>query len=342
MGKDINSNLFERCVAYTDCHFGLRHNSKEHNEDTIEFINWMISVAKEKNAETCIFLGDFHHHRSSINSLTQEYMIHAMRLMNDNFKKTYFLVGNHDLYFKENRSVTSAKFATLFPNIVLVDNISTIGNVSLIPWLVDDEWKGVSKLKSKYIFGHLELPGFKMNAMVEMPDHGELNSSHFKNQDYVFSGHFHKRQTKGKISYIGNPFGHNYSDVWDFDRGCMFIEWDKEPEFINYTDGPRFITTSLSALLENPETYLKNKTYLQVMLDLDISYEEAVFLRETFLTQYSVREFKLIKNSDSQTDTGDEIDAELKTIDEIVISQLMCVESNSIDTNKLVEIYSRL
>jgi DNA repair exonuclease SbcCD nuclease subunit len=302
----------------------------------------MIKIAEEKDAKTCFFLGDYHHHRSSINAQTQNYMIEGMRLLNDNFEKTYFLVGNHDLYFRVNRKITSAKFATLFPNIVLVDQPLVQGDVALIPWLVEEEWKDITDIKSKYLFGHLELPGFKMNAMVEMPDHGTLNSAHFTHQDYVFSGHFHKRQTKGKISYIGNPFGHNYSDVWDFERGGMFLEWGKEPEFLDYPTGPRFISINLTALLENPDLYLKEKTYLQVTLDADITYEEAVFLRETFLTQYNVREFKLVRTQDDELSKEYEGDITFKTVDQIVIEQLTNIDSDAFNNNTLIEIYNGL
>lgn len=335
-------NLFNKTIVWTDCHFGLRHNSSEHNQDIIDYMNWMVAIAKDKGAETCIFMGDYHHHRNSINAQTQDFMIKGMEILNENFLKTYFLVGNHDLYYRENRSITSAKFAKLFPNIELIDELTVKDNVALVPWLVEDEWKDIQSIKSKYVFGHLELPGFKMNAMVEMPDHGTLNGSHFQYQDYVFSGHFHKRQTKGKINYIGNPFGHNYSDVWDFERGALFLEWDKEPEFLNYTEGPRFISINLSALLENPEIYLKPKTYLQVTLDIDISYEEAVFLRETFLTQYNVREFKLVRNQEEDISKDYSGDIVFKTVDQLVLEQLTGIESESFDSKKLIEIYNRL
>ena len=181
-----------------------------------------------------------------------------------------------------------------------------------------------------------------MNAMIEMPDHGTLNATHFEHQEYVFSGHFHKRQTKGKVNYVGNPFGHNYSDVWDFERGAMFIEWDKEPIFLDYENGPRFISINLAALLENPEIYLKPKTYLQVTLDVDITYEEASFLRETFLSQYNVREFKLVKNQDDELSKDYAGDITFKTVDQIVIEQLTNIESDSFETKLLVEIYNRL
>ena len=327
---------------FGDIHFGLRHNSREHNQDCLDFIDWMIAQAQARGVNTCFFLGDWHHHRSNINILTLDYTMQALRKLNASFDKTYIMVGNHDLFYREKRDVHSMVVGSEFPNIELVDSLLVKDDVALIPWLVEDEWKEVSKIKTKYVLGHLELPGFKMNAMVEMPDHGTLNTGHFQHQDYVFSGHFHKRQTKGKINYIGNPFGHNYADVWDFERGCVYLEWDKEPEFIDYTEGPRFISINLSALLENPDIYLKPKTYLQVILDLDITYEEAAFLRETFLTQYSVREFKLIRSQETESEKVFEGDITLKTVDQVVIEQLTNIESDTFDTTKLIEIYNGL
>lgn len=336
------NKLFEKCIVFSDIHFGLRHNSKEHNQDCLDFIDWVIDEGKKRNVDTCLFLGDWHHHRSNINILTLDYTMQALRKLNAGFKKCYIMVGNHDLFYREKRDIHSMVVGSEFPNIELVDQLKVEGDVALIPWLVEEEWKEVSEIKSKYVFGHLELPGFKMNAMVEMPDHGTLNSTHFSSQDYVFSGHFHKRQTKGKITYIGNPFGHNYSDVWDFERGAMYLEWDTEPEFLDYTGGPRFISIALSSLLENPEIYLKPKTYLQVTLDLDITYEEASFLRETFLTQYNVREFKLVRNQDDELSKEYQGEINFKTVDQIVTEQLLNIESDAFDTNKLIEIYNGL
>ncbi|MFI5406872.1 MAG: metallophosphoesterase [Nitrososphaerales archaeon] len=338
----MSTKLFEKVVVFTDIHFGLRHNAREHNQDCLDFLDWLIEQARLRGAESCIFMGDWHHHRSNINILTLDYTMQALRKLNASFKKTYVMVGNHDLFYREKREIHSMVVGSEFPNIVLVNEPVVLDDVALIPWLVEDEWKDVANIKSKYLFGHLELPGFKMNAMVEMPDNGELNSTHFEHQDYVFSGHFHKRQTKGKVNYIGNPFGHNYSDVWDFERGGLFLEWDKEPEFLDYEEGPRFISINLTALLANPDIYLKPKTYLQVTLDADITYEEASFLRETFLDQYNVREFKLIKDHEDELLKDYAGDITVKTVDQIVIEQLTNIESDSFDTKLLVEIYSGL
>ena len=337
----MKNNLFEKVICFTDLHIGLRHNSKVHLDDCLEYIEWFIAEGKQRGAETCICLGDFMHHRNTVNALTLEYGIKILTLLNASFEHTYFLVGNHDLYLKDSRTITSMKFATLFPNITLIDSPKIIDNVALVPWLVEDEWEQIPDIDAKYLFGHLEIPGFKMNAMISMPDHGMLNATHL-NQDRVFSGHFHMRQSKGNISYIGNPFGHNYSDVWDFDRGAMFLEWDKEPEFINYVSGPRFININLTALVENPEIYLKPKTHLQVILDASITYEEASSLREIFLSDFDVREFKLIRNPEEELAVDYNGDIAMKTVDQIVLEGLLILESNKIDPNMLIEIYDRL
>lgn len=338
----MTDQLFKKAIFFTDLHVGLKHNSKQHNDDCSEFIDWFIEEGKKRNAETCFFLGDFSHHRSNVNILTLNYAMSILKKLNDSFEKVYILVGNHDLFFRERRDIHTMIIASEFSNIVLIEHPTTIGNVSLVPWLVEDEWKNVEKMPGKYMFGHFELPGFKMNAMVEMPDHGGINKHNLTKFDYVFSGHFHKRQVQGCVHYIGNPFGHNYSDVWDFERGAMFLEWNGEPEYIDYTSGPRYLAITLSSLLDNPDLYLKPKSYLQVTLDVDITYEEASFLRETFVETYDIRELKLIRKEETEQAMEYEGEIDFLTVDQIVISQLANIDSDNININTLIDIYDKL
>ena len=335
-------NLFNRAICFTDLHVGLKNNSQIHNDDCSDFVDWFISEAKTRNAETCIFLGDFSHHRSNMNLYTLNYAMAILRKLNNAFENVYILVGNHDLFFRERRDIHAMVIGSEFANIHLIEDPVTIGDVALVPWLVEDEWKDVGNMAGRYMFGHLEIPGFKMNAMVEMPDHGGISKNNLQKFEYVFSGHFHKRQTQGCIHYIGNPFGHNYSDVWDFERGAMFIEWGGKPEYIDYTTGPRFISIGLSTLLENPDLYLTPKAYIQVLLDINITYEEASFLRETFMESHDIRELKLIRKTEDVVASEYNGEVEFLSVDQIVVSQLSTLESNTVDPSRLVEIYTRL
>lgn len=335
------TNLFQKAAVFTDIHFGNKNNSKAHNEDCLEFIDWFIEEAKNKGCETCIFGGDWHHNRASLNISTMKYSLQGLRKLSNAFEKVYFILGNHDLYYRETREVNSIEFIKEFPNITLVDDVTVEGDVALVSWIVGEEWKTIPRIKSKYMFGHFELPTFKLNAMVEMPDHGGLNGEMFEHQDYVFTGHFHKRQIKKNVIYMGNAFPHNFSDNWDDDRGWMFLEWDKEPEFFAWPDAPKYKTVKLSALLDNTEKYLLPKSHIKVSLDIDITYEEANYIKDTFVETYSLREITLvpIKNAEHTEDVGAEIHFE--TIDQIVVSQLKELDG-SYNTNVLIEIYQNL
>ena len=39
--------MFKKVAVFTDIHFGLKSNSKVHNDDCEEFIDWYIEQAKE-------------------------------------------------------------------------------------------------------------------------------------------------------------------------------------------------------------------------------------------------------------------------------------------------------
>jgi DNA repair exonuclease SbcCD nuclease subunit len=271
------------------------------------------------------------------------YTVRALEKLNSSFERVYVITGNHDQYYKDKRDLHSLEYGRLFPNITMVNDELTEGGVTILPWLVGDEWKSMSKIKSKYIFGHFELPLFYMNAMVQMPDHGELQPTHFINQEYVFSGHFHKRQNQDKIHYIGNSFPHNYADAWDDARGMMILDWDGVPKYIDWPDCPKYRTIKLSRLIDEKDAIIKSKMYLRVTLDIDITYEEANFIKETFMKEHDIRELSLITEKDNLEGLIDDAtDVKFESVDQIVAEQIIALESGTYNKNTLLEIYNGL
>ena len=336
--------MFKKAAVFTDIHFGLKGNSKIHNQDCEDFIDWYIEQAKAAGCETGIFCGDWHHNRNSLNLTTMDATIRCMEKLGAAFEQFFFFDGNHDLYYKDKRDVNSTAFAKHIPGITFVDEITTIEDVTIVPWLVGDEWKQLRSLKSKYVFGHFELPSFYMNAMVQMPDHGELKAEDFKHQSYVFSGHFHKRQQQGVVHYLGNAFPHNYADAWDDDRGMMILdrENDKEPEYRNWPDCPKYRTVKLSQLIDEQATLIKPNMYLRVNLDLPISYEEASFIKETFINNFGCREISLIPQK-SLEEISTELDIQqFESVDQIVAGEINAIDSDNFNKKMLMDIYNEL
>ena len=336
--------MFKKAAVFTDIHLGLKGNSKVHNDDCEQFVDWFIQNAKDNNCETGIFCGDWHHNRNSLNLTTMDATIRSMEKLGGAFEQFFFFDGNHDLYYKDKRDVNSTAFAKHIPGITFIDEITTKEDVTLVPWLVGEEWKKIKDIKSKYMFGHFELPSFYMNAMVQMPDTGELKAEHFKHQEYVFSGHFHKRQQQGKIHYIGNAFPHNYADAWDDKRGMMILdrENNKQPKYINWEDCPKYRTTTLSKLLDPKQHIIKSKMYLRVTIDVPISYEEASFIKETFINQHKCREISLIPQKQVE-EISTELDIQqFESVDQIVAGEISAIDSDQFNKKTLMDIYNDL
>jgi len=336
-------NLFKKVACFTDIHFGLKSNSTTHLKDCEEFVDWYIKTAQANGCETGIFLGDWSHNRNSLNLITLDTSLRCLEKLGKAFDQFFWFPGNHDLYYKDKRDINSSAFGRHIPGVTVVESVTTIDGVTLVPWLVGDEWKAIEKIKSKYIFGHFELPLFYMNAMVQMPDHGELQSHHFKHPDYVFSGHFHKRQQRDKVIYIGNAFPHNFSDTWDDERGMMILKWGGKPEFINWQDCPKYRTITLSDLIDKKDSVMKSKMHLKVNLDIDISFEEANFIKETFMIDHDIREISLIQDKSNLEGTyEDNPDAIFESVDQIVSDQLLSLDNGQYNKTTLIEIYNNL
>ena len=336
--------MFKKAAVFTDIHLGLKSNSRQHLQDCEDFVDWYIEQAKANGCETGIFCGDWHHNRNTINVQTLDSTTRCLEKLGAAFENFYFFAGNHDLYYKDKRDVFSVEFAKHIPGITYIEETTVKDDVALVPWLVGDEWKNIQKIKAKYMFGHFELPNFYMNALVKMPDHDDLKPEHFEHQEYVFSGHFHKRQVQGKIQYLGNAFPHNYADAWDDDRGMMILdkENNEEPKYLNWPDCPKYRTTTLSKLLDPDSDIIKPNMYLRVTLDLPISYEEAQFIKETYITQHGCREITLIP---SQQDEEIHTDIDISTfesVDQIVTKEISAIDTENYNKSVLLGIYDEL
>ena len=123
----------------------------------------------------------------------------------------------------------------------------------------------------------------------------------------------------------------------------MIIEWGQEPVFHSWPGQPRYRVYNLSDILKTPEALLLPSMHCRVNLDIDISYEEATFIKETFVGTYNLRELTLlpVKNADIGTDImlGN---IKFESIDSIVTSQLTNIASEHYDPILLLDIYRHL
>jgi hypothetical protein len=99
----------------------------------------------------------------------------------------------------------------------------------------------------------------------------------------------------------------------------------------------------LSQVIDNAPALLAPNMHVRVELDIDISYEEANFIKETFVRDYSLREMALIPAKSSAVDE-DMAPGEVRfeSVDQIVTDQLTNIESEFYDSKLLLQIYQTL
>lgn len=329
-------------AMFTDIHFGNKNNSSIFNQDCLDFIDFMIDDCKKQGIDTVVFGGDFFHNRATVNVETMNYAYRGLDRLKDNFKQIYFVLGNHDLYYRNRRDVHSVKIFESHENVTVIDEITQIGDVLLVPWLVNEEWKEFRDTLGSYtdvkkIIGHFELPYFKVNSKTTMHETGQLKASDFANIDYIFSGHFHTNQTVNNIQYIGSCFPHNFADEGEVDRGFMVFK--DEPKMVIWDKAPSYKVSTMKDIMMNDE--LKEKSYVKSYITNQTTTPILNFIKETLVEHYKLREVTFIPVAENNIDDYKfENKKQITNINDIVTTQLLeQVESQTLNKEKLVKIF---
>jgi len=123
----------------------------------------------------------------------------------------------------------------------------------------------------------------------------------------------------------------------------MILEWGQEPEFHAWPDQPTYRVYGLANLIDNAASILRAKMHVRVNLDIDISYEEANYIKETFVKDYNLREMALINVKSSAVDTDlAPGDVTFESVDQIVTDQITNIDSEFYDNKLLLKIYQNL
>lgn len=342
---------YKKVAMMTDIHFGRKNNEELHNNDCLNFINWFCeNIRKDPDIDCVFFLGDWHEHRAAINGLTLHYSQKGANILNELGLPIYFVVGNHDLYFRNNRDIFTTVIFDKLENFTIVDHPVVLkeNKCVLAPFLFEEEYPNFfhDYRDCEIVAGHFEFKGFVLTGETVIKEHGPDPESYNKPKR-IFSGHYHKRQSKKNIHYIGNSFPADYSDANDTKRGMAVYDFrDDDLDYIDWPDCPRYIKAKLSDLLAAPKTVLHANARVKILVDQAITLTENNEIKKLFTEKFKLREIVLEEQQESTPDLTDieqEIeDLKLESVSEIVPELLKRVKSDKIKSVMLVDIYRNL
>ena len=313
---------------FTDIHWGRRNNSVEHNQDCMDFIDWIVDIVKKEQVEWIGFLGDWFESRTSIEISTLNLAYLGAIKLSKLGIPVYFCVGNHDLFRRTTREFFSTVHYEDIPNFHIINEPTKVmlGNKSatFFPYMFESEYEAINQHQTDYWLGHFEFSGFEITSYgtikVDGPSH-----SNFKNIKRILSGHFHKRQTKDNTTFIGNTFPMDFGDVDSDNRGCCIFDTAKNKlNFVNWDNGPKYRKVNFTDIINGSFTDFREKMRVRCIVNQeDVSHESQLELKQSLIEQYNIREITFLTNK--QTQTIDDVEIEFSK----VVSQKEIAESQS-------------
>lgn len=234
-----------KVALITDTHWGVRGDSQIFAKHISEFYSeQFFPYLIENNIKHVIHLGDALDRRKFVNFVTakrfKEDFIFPLR---NNHIDCYFIIGNHDTYFKNTNDVNCMN--VLFsrdefcndvkcyskPGEITIDGTS----IALMPWICSGNYdeciEFISNTKAQILFGHLDISGFQMYKGIAS-NHEGMDRNIFSKFDLVCSGHFHHKSHEDNIHYLGAPYEMTWSDYNDPRGFHIFDTSTRELEFI--------------------------------------------------------------------------------------------------------------
>ncbi len=263
-------------ILIGDLHFGDKGDNEQHNKDLIDFLQFVVDFAKKHDITKLSMLGDWYDRRPTTGVLTNTYSLAALRMLKDQFD-CIFIPGNHDLFYRDSRKVTSLEGFSKDVRLIGDEPFYLPNERSMyIPWILNhDEYlkfvELTKEVKPRFVFGHFEFMSFLMNDSYVM-EHGQ-NPAELSHIEHVFTSHYHKRQEKNNVTYIASPFPFDYGDANDSAHGFCVLDTDTgEYEFVNY-DKIRIISVPYETFLDDAFTFGGEFTSIKVTVSSIVSRE---------------------------------------------------------------------
>ena len=117
--------MFKKAAVFTDIHLGMKGNSRVHNADCEQYIDWYIEQAKAHNCETGLFCGDWHHNRNSVLTLPLWMPLsELLEKLGKAFDKFYYVcMAITTCTIKTSVTLTATAFAKHIPGITVIDSV---------------------------------------------------------------------------------------------------------------------------------------------------------------------------------------------------------------------------
>jgi len=307
-----------KVALITDTHFGVRKGSQIFHDYFSQFYSsTFFPLLDSRSIDTVVHLGDCFDVRKGIDYWSLDWAkTNFFDPLKERGIQLILIVGNHDIFYRESLSINAPSLNLAeYDNITIIDTPRTVSvrdtNVFMVPWIcagnAERFTQELDATTADISMGHLELAGFYANKDYQC-QHG-TDPKVFQQFQTVFSGHFHKKSTRGNITYLGNPYQLYWNDEGDT-RG--FHLFDLETQELEFIENPNTMFHKIYYNEENQKLINPNKykdSYVKVIVEGTSSPVKLSRVVDT-LYDTGIHDIKIIENIDISIDEDVEVEAE--------------------------------
>lgn len=253
---------FERIILISDIHLGVRSASDEWIENIVNYFdNFFIpklKILSEEKKTAIIVAGDFFDNRKNIDISVMNTGMDIIEKISE-IVDVYMIIGNHDIYKKKDTGINSLAVFKYFKRVHIIEELTMLEvkngkKFLLVSWVGDpgEETNILMKHKndSDIAILHSDIAGFKYDN--GRPIIKGVNSTIY-DKGRIYSGHIHKHDVSGNVTYIGCPYHLKRSDLGN-KKGFYILDFKEDggynETFVENTYSPQFLKVHFDDILE--------------------------------------------------------------------------------------------
>jgi DNA repair exonuclease SbcCD nuclease subunit len=271
-----------KILLFSDIHIFPHKRKNERLEDCLSALRWVFKTAESRGIKNLLFGGDFFHDRQKIDVYTYQKTFEILQeQMNNSDIELFLLLGNHDIWFNDNTSISSVFPLSALRGVHLIakpERIKIEGhNWDFIPF-THNPIEALKQLKEKdgspeFALGHIAIDGAILHhnqysdVCVEHDgDMVPINSSLFEEYKHTFLGHYHAEQrVSKKVEYIGSPLQLSFGEAFQ-EKHIIIFDGDKnEREYIKNEFSPKHLILNI----EECKNHSLDGNFVQIKVDED-------------------------------------------------------------------------
>lgn len=222
-----------RAILISDVHVSLKTLSS-----SITALKAAVDCSNDLRVPLAV-LGDLHDTKGSMRAECISAMIKTFQTAKT---RPLVLVGNHDL-INEKGLEHSLEFLRSYADVV--DSPRRIRSLNLIPYQTSKDSFLAALFgfpKGSEVLCHQGILGANMGSYFS--DHSAITPEEIKEYRLI-SGHYHRAQTVGTLTYLGSPYTTTFAEADDGDKGFHILYEDGALEFVKL-DLPKHVVIQIT------------------------------------------------------------------------------------------------